>query len=339
MDWRSLRADSQGWQIFRQRAEIINRVRHFFLERNFLEVSTPVLVPSLLPESYLEVIKTQVSDEVGRTNSAFLTPSPELWHKKLLVAGSGPIFEITKSFRDGDVGSPRHNLEFTLLEWYQPEADYQVTMTQTEELVAKAAGQAELEYRGRLISLDPPFSRLTMVEAFARWLKISEADLFDRRKLIDWAREHGYQVSADDDWETVFNLLYVGEVEPQLGLDKPVFLTNYPAAFAPLAKSCSDPRFKQRFELYLGGVEIADGYSELTDPVEQARQFDQEVKSRKKLGLKDYPVDNEFLAALEVGLPACSGVALGLDRLVMLLLNKTSLDEVTFFTGREIFHF
>lgn len=339
MDWRRLKANPDHWQIFRLRAEIIGRIRQFFQQEGFLEVQTPILAPALIPESYLEIFETELWDKLGRKYRAFLTPSPELWHKKLLVAGAGRIFEITKSFRNTDLGGHFHNPEFTLLEWYRPGADYQTTMVDCEKLIRFVTqGQPKITYQKKTLDLSQPFERISVIEAFQRYAQIDETVLFDPKKLKKEAKDRDYRISDQDSWEEVFNLIYLQAVEPHLGQDRPTIIYDFPAPFAPLAKTnpC-DPRVKERFELYLFGVELADGYSELTDPIEQERQFQKEAGRRKRLGKKHHPIDWDFITALKEGLPACSGVALGVDRLIMILADKTEIKDVILFSGEELF--
>jgi len=338
MDWRKLKNNSQQWQIFRQRAKVIDEIRRFFKSEGFLEIQTPSLAPALLPESYLEVFATQLKDKLGKKWPAFLTPSPELWHKKLLVAGSGDIFEISKSFRNTDLGGHFHNPEFTLLEWYRARGDYQTTMKDCEELIRFLVKEKRLAYQGRSLRVDLPFARLSVVEAFARYAQIDQKTLFDLERLKETLKKRGYQLHEQDKWESVYNLVYLKEVEPNLGWERPTIIYDYPAQFAPLAKTSQrDSRFKERFELYLFGVELADGYSELNDPTEQKKQFIKEARQRRRQGKVDHPLDWDFVAALEEGLPDCSGVALGIERLLMVLLDKQDISEVLLFTAEEIF--
>jgi len=342
VDWRELKTNPDSWQIFRLRAKILDSVRQFFRQEGFLEVQTPVLVPALIPESYLEVFETQLEDKLGQRRLAFLTPSPELWHKKLLAAGAGNIFEITKSFRNTDLGGHFHNPEFTLLEWYRVGADYRATMEDCERLLRfinnKVNKESRLTYQGQTLDLSLPFERISVIEAFKRYAEIDDRVLFDPDQLRAEAKKRGYRISAQDDWEVVYDLIYLKEVEPHLGWQRPTIIYDFPAQFAPLAKtSAQDPRVKERFELYLFGVELADAYNELTDPVEQEKQFRKEIGWRKRLGKKDHPADWDFIEALRSGLPPCSGVALGLDRLVMILANKTDINEVLLFSAKDIF--
>lgn len=318
MDWRKLKENKGGWQTFWFRAQVIDKIRAFFKKEGFLEVQTPSLSPSLVPESYLEIFETELRDKEGRKRAAFLTPSPELWHKKLLTADSGSIFEITKSFRNTDIGSPLHNPEFTLLEWYRTPADYLDTMADCEKLLRFLAGD-KITYQGKDFDLVKPFERITVENAFAKYAPGADP----------------FSLSSED-----FSLIYVDKIEPNLGFPGPTIMYDYPAQFAPLAKtSKKDPRVKERFELYLSGIELADAYNELTDPIEQKEQFKKEAAERKKSGRTNHSVDWDFIEALKAGLSPCSGVALGIDRLLMILADKTDINEVILFGGKDIFPF
>jgi len=340
MDWMKLKENRSDWQIFKMRADVIDSIRHFFKSEGFLEVQTPVMSPSLIPESYLEVFQTELKDKLGRKTKAFLTPSPEIWHKKLLAAGSGNIFEITKSFRNTDIGGHFHNPEFTLLEWYRTKADYKDTMVDCENLIREInLGKSEINYQGNVIKINGPFEKVSVAEAFERYTGIKVDKLFDREVLKKFVKKKRYRLSGDCSWDDLHNLIFLTEIEPKLGFGKPTILFDFPAQFAPLAKtSSSDPRFKERFELYICGVELADAYNELADPVEQERQLKKEMRLRKKAGMISHPFDNDFIAALRSGLPDCSGVALGVDRLMMIMTDKTDINQVLLFSGEEIFN-
>ncbi len=337
-DWQKLKNNPSLWQIFKLRQEIIKKIREFFYQENFLEVQTPLLAPSLLPESYLEIFSTKLSNKIGKKQAAFLTPSPEIWHKKLLVAGSGNIFEITKSFRNTDLGGHFHQPEFTILEWYRI-GNYQQTMRDCENLLRfLAQNKAKINYQGKTLDLQKPFEKISLLKAFEKYAGIEKRDFFNWKKLLQIAQKRGYQVDKDDNWETLFNLFYLQEVEPNLGQEKPTIIYQFPAQFAPLAKpDLQDPRFKQRFELYLFGIELADGYQELNDPQKQKVEFLREQRLRKKLAKINHPLDWDFIKALKQGLPQASGVALGVDRLIMIFANLTDISQAILFSAEEIF--
>lgn len=342
MDWKRLKGDPGLWQTFRLREKIIDKIREFFKNEGFLEVQTPILCPALIPESYLEVFETELKDKLGIKKRAFLSPSPELWLKRLLAAGSGNIFEITKSFRNTDIGGHQHNPEFTMLEWYRTDCDYRATMEDCEKLIRFIGGNKPYwSYRtDKIYKIDvsKPFERVTVAEAFERYAGVKKEVLLDPEQFNNLAIEQYNNSSLANDYETAFSLFYVDKIEPNLGWGQPTIIYDYPAQFAPLAKtSKEDSRIKERFELYLAGVEIADAYNELTDPIEQKKRFEEEIESRKKTGKTGHKVDWGFIEALEEGLPNCSGVALGIDRLLMVLADKKDINEVILFGGEEIF--
>ncbi len=255
--------------------------------------------------------------EVKRDGPArFLNTSPEFHMKRLLVAGLPRIYQICKCFRRDEQGA-LHGAEFTMVEWYRCLADWNDVMRDTEELVIAAAravnkGSTHIRGRSALIDLAPPWERMTVAEAFDRYAAKS-AD-----RLVE-------------DEERFYRVL-VEEVEPQLGRRKPVFLTHYPARMASLSRlSAQDPRVAERFEAYIDGIELCNGFSELTDPAQQRERFQEIKRARQAIGKVEYPLDERFIQALQQGMPPCGGNALGLDRLIMLVLGASRIDEVTAF--------
>ena len=337
-DWKQLKNNPALIVNFRKRAEIIRKMRAFFIKDGFLEVQTPLLAPYLIPESYLEVFETEVKTKDNKKQRAFLTTSPEMWLKKLLVAGIGNCFEITKSFRNTDLHGSRHCPEFTILEWYRLGKGIKATMADCENLIRYLNNhKPKISYQGKTLDISQPFTRLSIMDAFKKWTGVSKKDFFSKSALLAQAKKLGYRESDQDSWEDIYNWLYVSEIEPRLGIDAPTFIYDFPAQFAPLAKSKkSDKRFKERFELYLFGIELADAYYELNDWQEQQAQFVKEQKLRQQYGAVKYPADEEFIEALKRGLPECSGVALGVDRLLMILLNAENIHQVILFSGEDL---
>ncbi len=314
--------------VLKARSRVIDQIRKFFKDKGFWEVQTPVLAPALIPESYLDFFETKFTFPEGKRQVLYLTPSPEMWMKRLLVEGSGNIFELRSCFRNRDKGR-LHNPEFLLLEWYRVGVDIFATMEDTEELVKEVLEKEEVKYQGKKVDLRSKFERLRIVEAFERYVGIKEADFFEVGKLVEVGKKRRVKVEPDWGWEEVFNVIYVSEVEPNLGFGKPVFIYDFPSNFAPLAKkSKKDVRFKERFELFINGVEICDGYSELDDPEEQRREFEKEIKIMKSKGKKIPKIDWEFIEVLKKGLPMCSGVALGVDRLVMIKMGVGEMRRI-----------
>lgn len=294
---------------FTRRAEMLRTTRRFFRERGFLEVETPVRVPVPLPEAHIDLLASE--DWV-------LQPSPEICMKQLLAAGYEKIFQICKCFRKAERGR-RHLPEMTLLEWYAVREDYTDLMECTEQLILHIAGglgtAGSLSYQGQRIDLTPPWERLTVAEAFARHGGLSMGPAL-----------------AEGRFDEIMGL----KIEPNLGKDRPIFLTDYPAAKASLARlKAADPSVAERFELYIGGLELCNGFSELNNPVEQRRRFEAEQRSMRASGKRVYPLPEKFLGALQ-RLPPCAGNALGMDRLVMLFCDAGSVDDVVAFTAEEL---
>lgn len=299
----------------RARAGALRAVRAFFDSRDYLEVETPIAVPSPGLDVHLDAVATDVS--------RYLITSPEYQMKRLLVAGLPRVFQIVKCFRKGEIGA-RHNPEFTMLEWYRAWSGFDAMIAETEALVVEVAravrGRAELVAAGRTIALAPPFERLPLATAFARHARMREDD----------ALALALSGRAEDE-ERWFRIL-VEEIEPALAAGPPVVLVDWPASQASLArKKPGDPRVAERFELMVGGVELCNGFGELVDPREQRARFEADQAERRARGLPVYPIDERFLEALEEGMPESAGNALGLDRLIALATGATEIGDVMTF--------
>jgi lysyl-tRNA synthetase class 2 len=318
-------------ELARSRAEVVRAIRKFFDSQGFLEVDTPVALTAPAPELNIDApaVELRVGDEIQRR---FLQTSPELPMKRLLAAGLERIYQVAPVFRDGDL-SAQHRPEFRLLEWYRRDVGWEALLDDCEGLLracARAAGQRDLlRTRGRSVELAGGFRRLTVDQAFRSYAGFSILDALTLDSLRARAREAGVHTGEDDDWEDLFHRVFLNRVEPQLaGESRPVFLTHFPAPLASLARlSPDDPRTSERFELYVAGVELANGFGELTDATEQRRRFERDRARRAHSGLRDYPLDERFFTALDQ-LPAAAGIALGIERLLMLLLDS-ELDAVT----------
>lgn len=296
------------------RARALQAVRDWFVARGFLEVETPCLAPCPGLDVHLDAFAVEVP---AGTPPRFLVTSPEYQMKRLVVGGVHRCFQIARSFRRAELGA-RHNPEFTMLEWYRAFAEMDEVVTDTEAIVVavfEAVGVA-----GSALSrldLSRPFARLSVAAAFEQYAGIDEV------RMLALAR---------DDADTFFRIL-VDEIEPELtSLPYPVVMDRYPAPMASLARLCpDDARYAQRFEIYAAGVELCNGFGELTDPVEQRARFVADQVERQRVGAPVYPLDERFLGALDEGMPPSAGNALGLDRLIMLALGKPSLSEVIAF--------
>lgn len=302
------------------RAHLLLRTRAFFEARGVLEVETPVLGAAPVTDPHLHSLSCYLeSPDLPAGRACYLQTSPEFAMKRLLASGSGAIYQLARVFRNRESGR-LHNAEFTLLEWYRPGFDHHQLMDEVNELL------------GELLET-PPAERISYQEAFVR-----HAGIDPHRAALDEiqeaARDRGAHPGSDlgEDRDTWLQLLLVHAVEPHLGAGRPTFLYDFPASQAALAKiRDDDPPVAERFEVYFKGVELANGFHELTDAREQRRRFEADRVRRRELGLESVPLDERLLAALESGLPACAGVALGFDRLVLLAAGADRLDEVIAF--------
>jgi len=328
--------------MLRTRATIVDRIRGFFQARGFLEVETPALVPSPGVDAYLDAIAAELcpGGMDGPRIRRWLRTSPEYHMKRLLAAGSGPIFQLGKAWRDGEVGD-LHEPEFTMLEWYSPGLDDAGLMDETEELVRALAGEfggGELRNLEGSAASGPggaPFPRVTFRDAFLKHTGL-DPETAEPRSLGRTLRASGTKPPGAADREELVDLLLACVVQPNLGLDTPVFLTDWPPDRAGLARirpgRDADHRpAAARFELYACGIELCNGYHELADATEQEARIEQENGRRAAAGKPPYPRDDDFLAALRAGLPDCAGNALGVDRLLLLLLGLRRLDQVRSF--------
>jgi lysyl-tRNA synthetase class 2 len=300
-----------------KRSALLRKLREFFYERNFIEVETPLLSPEITPEQHIEPIVTE--------NRQFLQASPELHMKRLMAAGARAIFQVTRSFRGGERGQ-LHNPEFTIVEWYRTGDDMRFGIDLLDELVQSLLGT-------------PPCTRTTYAEAFQCTLALCPhtSSLAELSGVADSASGGSdrtpvsHQPMSRDEW---LNLLLATRVEPHLGKDRPEIIYHYPATQASLAKIVrSDFGYDvaERFELYYRGIELANGFHELTDAAEQRRRFEQVNAARIAAGRRALPIPESLLAALEYGLSACAGAAIGFDRMVMLAIEARTISDVMAF--------
>jgi lysyl-tRNA synthetase class 2 len=315
-------------ELLRERARIMRNVRSFFDTRGYLETDTPILAPDLIPESCLEVFQTRRIFPIGSTRAGkpyWLVPSPEIWMKRLIARHSTNLYQICKCFRNGESSGRQHSPEFTMLEYYTMKADYMDSLRITEELFAFMSPPADLS---------PPFIRVTVEEAFRRWAGF---DLYETAKTVsameEEAKHLGLNPPAGLSVHELYDLVFIHTVEPQLIQERPVALMDYPAFVPCLAKKSVDGKTVERWELYARGIELANCFSEETRPEEVRRFFESEKAEKEKTGLVRHEVDEDYwkiFAPLSVGseFPECSGVAMGLDRLIMLLCGRSTIDGI-----------
>ena len=309
-------------------------VRAWFEEQGFTEVETAILQVSPGNETHLHAPRTELAGADGRRSTRYLRTSPEFACKKLLAAGEAKIFEFARVFRDRERG-PLHLPEFTMLEWYRADTDYDAVMADSIVVIAHAAratGIGQFSFRGRTAD---PFAEpelLTVAAAFERFTSIDLLATIangegDRASLAEAAKEK-VRITDDDTWSDIFSKVLVEHIEPNLGQGRLTVLFEYPVPEAALARAkASDPRVAERFEIYACGVELANGFGELTDASEQRRRFTQAMDEKQRRYGERYPLDEDFLDAVGY-MPAASGVALGYDRLVMLASGALKIDQV-----------
>jgi len=312
-------------EMLQKRASIIKQVRSFFDTKDYLELDTPLLSGDLIPESCLEVFETKRLSPHGSKKESvplWLIPSPEIWMKKIIAQHKKNVYQICKCFRNGEPGGHLHNPEFTMLEYYTMEANYLDSLSLTEELFAFL-----VQKTGNSL-LSPPFERMTMAEAFEKWAGF---DLFAEAEkkggLEAQARRLGLDPMPNLPVGTLYDLIFIHAVEPKIKMQKPVALTDYPA-FAPcLAKKSDNGKTCERWELYCNGIELANCYSEETDPQKVKEFFIVESAQKEKTALVKHKVDHGYHKTFE-NFPRCSGVALGMDRLIMALTERSTIDSV-----------
>lgn len=292
-----------------QRARLLQEIRKFFVEEGYLEVETPHRIPAPPPESHIDPVPS---------DTWFLHTSPELCMKRMMAAGYEKIFQICRCWRERERGK-LHLPEFTLLEWYHAGGDYRSLMGQCEELIrsiARAVGLGQkVVFRGRDIDLSKPWERISVNEAFRCYARTSVLEALEKN---------------------LFDEIMVQDIEPNLGIGKPTFIYDYPAQRGALARlRKEDQTVAERFELYIGGLEVANGFSELVDSEEQTKRFQAENENRQSKGKPVYLMPEKFLAELDE-MPPSAGIALGVDRLTMVFLDSERIDEVVAFTPEEL---
>lgn len=319
-------SDIAGWQPtapianLLKRAKIVNEIRHFFADRGVLEVETPTMSQATVTDVHLRAFETRFTGPgAAQGITLYLMTSPEYHMKRLLAAGSGPIYQMGRSYRNEEAGR-YHNPEFTMLEWYRPHYDMYRLINEVDDLL-----QQTLECESA--------ESLSYQQAFLRYLDIDPLTA-EKDKLRQVAAKLDVSNIADteEDRDTILQLLFMVGVEPHIGLEKPTFIYHFPASQASLAEiSSEDHRVAERFEVYYKGVELANGFRELTDAAEQRQRFERDNRKRASMGLPEQPIDENLLAALEHGFPECAGVALGIDRLIMLALGAERISDVIAF--------
>ena len=316
-------------------------IRSFFSARDFVEWQTPQLVVSPGLEVHLQGFVTHYLDGRGQSQGCYLPPSPEFSLKKALCAGMERIYEICRCFRNGGETGPLHQCEFTMLEWYRAYADYRAIMRDVEELgIYLHQGlhsKNSTVFRSRQIDWRPPWPRTSIQEVFDRHCGVNlEQGVED----LDYFQGEAFRLMGESsvesrDFDSLFYRLFLDFIEPRLGLEKPEILCDYPISMAGLAaKKPGQPKFAERFEVYVAGVEMANAFTELNDPVEQEERFKKALAEKRRRGYPEVPIDRQFLQELTYGMPPSAGIALGVERLLMAQTGTENIDDLFFLPHR-----
>lgn len=309
-------------ELIEARSRVVKLVRAYFDNQGFLELQTPRLVGLPGQEPYLEPMWTEVAEQNGAKHRAALITSPEYAMKRMLANGLDKIYDLGPCFRNGEPWDGTHDPEFLMAEWYEKGIGLLELMDRTEAMVKFVAKEYGKPFA------ETAFRRLTVAQAMQEYARVDlDPVLGDREAMAKVAVEHGQTVSETDTWDDLFFKVFLSEVEPKLG-EVPTFLTHYPASMAALAqKDPNDPRFALRTELYIGELELANGFVELADPIEQRKRFEEEQELRRSLGKETWPIDERFMEALP-SMGQAAGIAFGVDRLAMLLAGTKSISDL-----------
>lgn len=327
-------------EIIKFRAGSLQQIRSFFSGRGYTEADVPLMSNAVIPEAPIELFRTRQVLPYGDFRNLFLLPSPEYYLKKLIAAGCGNIFNISHSFRNSEQSGRYHNPEFSMLEWYTMGADYIDSINTAEDFLENMLCLTDSPQRK---ILQPPFERISIEEIFKRYTGLGienhctgRIDVEEeKRQLRELAAKSGLNTGSFDSWEELFNLIFVHQVEPNMPSDRPIVLYDYPAGIPALAKPAAAEGRLQRWELYAGGIELANCYTEETDYTTIKNFFDSEINGKKDALIPVEP-DYSWCELFRNDFPQCSGVALGVDRLMMLMSGSKSIRGVILFPLSDI---
>jgi len=315
---------------YKRYLSVIKYIREFLDGRKYLEIDLPVLSPALIPESYLEIFETTFI-YLDKKEKLYLTPSPELFLKRLIAGGIGDCYYLGKSFRNSEPNSPKHNPEFTMLEFYKIGEDYKFMAKEILRMLSflsqKLFKRNYIVYKDQKISFDK-WEEFTIAQVFEKYSNISEEELFNEEKFIKRAREKGYKTKGFS-YEEVWSQIYTQEIEPKMGFNgHPTILYDYPLQFATLCQPNKDGKTARRFEFYICGVELGNCYGELTEFKVQKLRLEKDYQERMRSGKISHPVDWGFIKMMEKGLPKSTGIAIGIDRLSMILAKVDNINDL-----------
>jgi elongation factor P--beta-lysine ligase len=365
--WQLLKKDPNLFKRYYVKEYIIKAVRKFFENKSYHELESPILSAALPQERYLDVLETKIELANDTTQKAYLIPTTETFNKKILAAGLGNHFVITKVARGLEQIGPNHSPEFTMLEWYHLYSDYMGLMQDSEELlqfiqkfltlalstennnlkdifsmsfqdINQIQTDMTFQYQNNKISLESSWDRISIPDALNRICGIRLEEIQELEDFRRVARSKGYNIDETDGWQIIFELIFANEIEPTFSPNKPTFVYNYPKIMCPLTKvNSKNPLVSEKVELYLGGKEVANGYTELLDWQQQEKNFLAEKEARKKLGMRDIKMDLDLIGAIRSGLPPVAGIGMGLDRLAMIFADAANISEINYFPASEMF--
>jgi len=365
--WQLLKNNPYLFQRYFIKEYLLKGCRKFFEERNYHEFESPILTSALPQERYLDVLDVKVEIKQGRVkhkDTIYIIPTTETFNKKMLAAGLGEHFVITKVARGTEEIDVNHSSEFTMLEWYHLNTNYFGLMQDCEELfiylnryIYKSLEEEKnlnrfminidsldssgktIKYQDQIIDLTPPWDRISIPDALEKICNVSLKEIQTEENIKILAIKKGYSIDDTDDWQTIFELILANEIEPTFSKSKPTFVYNYPRLLCPLTKiNIENPLVCEKVELYLGGKEIANGYTELLDWSEQEKRFLEENEARKRMRMKDVKIDFDLINAIRSGIPNVSGIGMGLDRVAMILADAKNIAEINYFPASEWFN-
>lgn len=318
------------------RQKIIQLIRKYFLENKFVEVEVPIILPKLPLEPNLYSMETKWK---FRDKSFYLITSPESSLKKIIAKKPANYFCISKVFRDLEDIGPSHNLEFSMLEWYEMEKSYKDIADTTEKLITfinrHLNRNQKLKYQGKKIDLTSPWEKISMKDMFLQYAGMKLEENLTREEIFKTAKQKGYTVDETTEWEPIFNQIFINEVEPKLPKNRPIIIFDFPSLISPLCRKCANgPGFSERFEFYIGGMELGNGYGEERGSEKLKKAFRDEEKFREENKLPKHEIDFEFADACEK-MPECAGIGVGIERLAMLFCDTTKIEDVLYFPTNQ----
>lgn len=333
-NWIEIKDNPRLKKIYETRLQILRLVREFFWSHNFVEAETPIALRLPGQEPYLNPMPVDFFDPYLKSTKFYLRTSPEYALKKLLATGYEKVFEIGKCFRNEESFGGTHNPEFTMIEWYRSPGTYFDFMDDAENLFKYIGAKLsidKLKYREYEIVLSTKWQRLKVKDLWQKYIGVNLDDFLQVEPMKVLAKDLGFQIEESDEYEDLFYKIFLNKIEPFLGLEAPVFVCDYPSQMCTLSRKCDyDDRYAERAELYIGGLELANGFGELVDAELQSHNLNKDRALRQKLNRPTWPLDKDFIKALESGIKPSGGIALGVDRMVVLFTGAQDINEVIF---------